>query len=129
MTTMTTSIRSTRARGLIATAILTTLISGFSAVCGAAVADVPQAIVKFADLDVSTTGGAAALFNRIRYASEGVCSPLDHGDLASKFRQKQCVKQAIQGAVAKVNQPALSAVYAARYGVLQPARILTADRR
>jgi UrcA family protein len=129
MTTMTTSIRSIRPRGLIATAILTTLISSFSAVCSAAEADVPQTIVKFGDLDLSTAGGAAALFNRIRAASEGVCSPLDHGGVASKFRRQQCVQQAIQGAVAKVNQPALSAAYAAKYGVPQPARILTADRR
>jgi UrcA family protein len=125
MNTMTTSNRST----LIAAAIVTALISSFSAVCNAAdAADVPKAIVKYADLDVSTSQGAAKLYSRIRFASEAVCSPVDR-DLASTFRREQCMKQAIAGAVAKVNQPALSAVYAAKYGVLQPAKILTADRR
>jgi UrcA family protein len=129
--TMTTATRSTHPRGLIAAAILTGLISSFGVVCNAAdTGDAPQAIVKYADLDISTSQGAAALYNRIRSASEGVCSPLDHhADLGAKFRWNKCVKQAITGAVAKVNQPALSAVYAAKYGALQPANILTADRR
>jgi UrcA family protein len=130
MNTMTTSTRSIHPRGLIAAAIITGLISSFSAVCNAAdTADVPKAVVKYADLDISTSQGATVLYNRIRSASEAVCSPLDHRDLARMFRWEKCVKQAIAGAVTKVNQPALAAVYAAKYGVLQPANILTADRR
>jgi UrcA family protein len=128
MSTTTTSLRSTH--GLIATAILTTLISSFSALCSAADAgEVPQAIVKYGDLDVTSTAGAATLFNRIRAASQTVCAPLAGGDFVAMFRWEKCVKQAIGGAVAKVNQPALSAAYAAKYGVPQPAKILTADRR
>jgi UrcA family protein len=128
MNTTTTSTRSTHSRGLIAAAILTSLISSFSAVCNAAdPTDVRTTIVKYADLDLSTPQGAASLYNRIRFASEAVCS--EARDLAAISRSQKCVKQAIAGAVAKVNQPALSAVYAAKYGVLQPAKILTADRR
>ena len=128
MNTMTTSTRSPR--GMIVAAILTSLISSFSAVCNAAdPTDVRTTIVKYADLDLSTPQGAASLYNRIRFASETVCSPSGQGDLAAMTRSQKCVKEAIAGAVAKVNQPALSAVYAAKYGVLQPAKILTADRR
>jgi UrcA family protein len=128
MNTMTTATRSPR--GLIAAAALTALISSFAAVCNASEStDVPTAIVKFADLDVSTPQGAATLYNRIRVASEGVCSPLDQRDLAATFRWKACVKQAIAGAVAKVDRPALSAVFAMKYGAPQPANILTAERR
>jgi UrcA family protein len=132
MNTMTTntSTRSTRAHGLIAGAIITALISSFSAVCNAADdADVPKAIVKYADLDISTSQGAATLFGRIRAASAGVCSPLAHGDFLTTFRWEQCVKQATAGAVAKVNEPTLSAIYAAKYGMPHTANILTADRR
>jgi UrcA family protein len=115
---------------MIVAAILTSLISSFSAVCNAAdPTDVRTTIVKYADLDLSTPQGAASLYNRIRFASETVCSPSGQGDLAAMSRSQKCVKQAIAGAVAKVNQPALSAVYAAKYGALQPAKILTADRR
>jgi len=128
MNTMTTSIRSPRS--LIAAATLSALISSFSAVSNAADAgDVPTAVVKYADLDIATSHGAAALYNRIRGASEGLCSPYDRGDAAVKLLWKQCVQHAIEGAVTKVDQPALSAVYAAKYGVLRPANILTADRR
>lgn len=130
MNTMITSTLSTHPRRLIAPAILAALISSISAVCNAAEgSDVPTAIVKYADLDLASSGGAATLYNRIRAASEGVCSPLDHGDLGAMLRWKQCVKRAIEDAVAKVNQPALSAVYAAKYGVRQPPTILAAVRR
>jgi UrcA family protein len=128
MNTMTTSTRSTR--GMIVAAILTSLISSVSAVCNAADAtDARTTVVKYADLDLSTPQGAMSLYNRIRFASETVCSPSDHGDLAAISRSQKCLKQAIAGAVAKVNQPTLSAVYAAKFGVQQPAKILTADRR
>jgi UrcA family protein len=130
MNTMSTAFRSIRPRSLIAAAALSALISSFGAVCNAAESTgVPTTIVKFADLDISTPQGAAALYNRIRVASEGVCSPLDRGDLAASLRWKACVKQAIAGAVTKVNRPVLSAVFATKYGELQPAKILTADRR
>jgi UrcA family protein len=130
MNTMTLATRSTRRRALIAAAALAALTSSFGAVCNAAgPADVPTAIVKFADLDLSTPQGAAALYNRIRAASEGLCSPSDARDLASTLRWNACVKQAIAGAVAKVDRPALSAVFATKYGAPQPARILTAERR
>lgn len=130
MNTMTTATRSIRPRSMIAAAALTALISSFGAVCHAAdVTGVRTAVVKYADLDVSTSQGAIALYNRIRSASAGVCSPLEQRDLAATLRWKTCMQQAIAGAVANVNRPALSAVFAAKYGVQQPAKILTAERR
>jgi UrcA family protein len=130
MNTMTPSTRFTHPRSLIATGILTALISSFGGVCNAAEAgDVPTTTVRYADLDLSTSQGAARLYSRIRSAAEAVCPGSDRGDLAAKFRWRDCVKQAIAGAVTNVNRPALSAVYAANYGVPQPAKILTADRR
>jgi UrcA family protein len=130
MNTMTTSPHFTHPRALIASAIIGVLISGFAAVCAAADStDAPQAIVKYADLDLSTSQGAVALYKRIRFASEGVCAPLDGGGLNSKAHVKACVQRAIEGAVAKVDRPALFAVYAAKHEVQQPAKFLTADRR
>jgi UrcA family protein len=132
MNTTTTSTHFTDPRARIAIAIFGLLVSTFAAVCSASATDssgAPQATVKYADLDISTAQGAAMLYNRIRFTAEGLCAPLNRGDLASKFRVQTCVQQAIEGAVAKVNRPALSAVYATKYGVPQPAKILTADRR
>lgn len=130
MNKMTTSIQFPHPRALIATSVLAVLVSSFATVCSAAdPTDAPKAIVKYGDLDISTSQGAVVLYSRIRSASEGLCAPLDGRDLVSKFHVKACVQQGIEGAVAKVNRPALSALYAAKYGVQQPAKILTADRR
>jgi UrcA family protein len=54
------------------------------------------------------------LHGRIRTAAEPVCSPLNQGDLSSKMHRSACVSQCIAGAVAKIKQPALFAVYNAR---------------
>ena len=88
-----------------------------------------RAVVRYADLDISSPQGAATLYNRIRSASEALCAPLYSRDLGSKFRAEACVKRAIEGAVAKVNRPGLSALYVAKYRVQQPAKLLAADRR
>src|SRR5271170_4093158 len=109
---MNTMTPSPRLRGLIATAIFSALASSFTAVCAAADGtDAPSVIVKYGDLNVSSPQGAAALYGRIRVAAEAVCPHLDHGDLLSKTHMNVCVNKAIAGAVTKVDQPALFAVY------------------
>jgi len=75
---------------------------------------VPQVIVKYADLAVSTPQGAAALYHRIFGAALTVCRPLDDSSLGSKHLVDACIHKAVADAVAKVDQPALSAVYRAK---------------
>jgi UrcA family protein len=102
---------------LIGGAIVTALISSFSSIASAAEGtDSLQKTIKYADVGVASSQGAATLYNRIRIASEEVCSPLDHGDLSSKMHAKACMQKATTDAVTKVNQPALTAVYNARNG-------------
>jgi UrcA family protein len=130
MDTTTTSTHFTNQRALIATTVLGVLVSTFAAVCGAADSgEVPTAVVRYADLDISTTQGATALYNRIHSTAEGLCAPFNGADLLFKFEAKACVQQAIKGAVAKVNRPALSAIYAAKYEGSRPPKLLTANRR
>jgi UrcA family protein len=86
--------------------------------------DVPQVIVKYADLAVSSPQGAAALYHRIWGAALTVCRPLEDGSLASQKIMDACIHKAIADAVAKVNQPALSAVYHAKNP--EPATLLLA---
>ena len=120
----------TNPRSVIAAAIFGVIISSFGAVCSAAdTAEVPKTVVKYADLDLSTSQGAASLFNRIRVAAEGVCSSQEGRDLSSKMHWDACVRQAIEGAVIQVNRPTLSLVYATKYGVPQSSKILTAQRQ
>jgi UrcA family protein len=102
---------------LIAGAIVTALIGGFSSIASAAEgSDSAQKTIKYTDVSVSSAQGADTLYNRIRSASEEVCSPLDHGDLSSKMHAKACMQKSIADAVRQVNQPALTAVYNARNG-------------
>jgi UrcA family protein len=115
-------------RGALAAAILGTLTCGLSTVCTAAEpTEPPQITVKFADLKVSSPDGAGALYVRIQRAARQVCDRFDGGDLSSKARMDACVHKAIGGAVAKVDQPALFAVYNAHNG--QPTPIVLAASR
>jgi UrcA family protein len=102
---------------LIAGAIFTALISSLGSIASAAEGtDSLQKTLQYTDLSVSSAQGAAILYNRIRMASEEVCSPLSHGDLSSKMHAEGCMHEAIADAVSQVNQPALTAVYNARNG-------------
>jgi UrcA family protein len=102
---------------LIAGAIVTALVSSLSSIASAAEGtDSLHKTIQYTDLSVSSAQGAATLYNRIRLASEEVCSPLDHGDLSSKMHAEACMHKAIADAVSQVNRPALTAVYNARNG-------------
>src|ERR1700722_10109216 len=97
---------------LVATAIFGALALCFGAPSNASDSpDARQVTVQYADLNVSTSHGAAVLYGRIRIAAEAVCSPLSHGDLSSKMHRDACVSQSIAAAVSKLDQGALFAVY------------------
>ncbi len=78
--------------------------------------NVPHAMVKFGDLDLSGADGAATLYRRIYAAAYDVCASFDTDmrDLPDLTRQLTCVHDAVRNTVAKVNRPALSAIYNAR---------------
>ena len=80
--------------------------------------DRPQAIVHFADLDLSRSQGVAVLYRRLRAAAETVCAPLDGRDLARHMRFKACAQSALSEAVAEVDRPALTEYYRAQAGRL-----------
>ena len=82
------TITSTPLRTLIAGAILSVLAFSFATVSSANDGTTPpQVIVKFGDLDISTSKGAAALYDRIQTAARrrllAICRPLEpprHGE-------------------------------------------------
>jgi len=78
---------------------------------GARAADVPQAHVKYADLDLSSPAGAAVLYQRIRVAASRVCGNPDHRDLARFGQAKTCTDKAIAGAVTAVGNDTLTDLY------------------
>jgi UrcA family protein len=121
---MNTSTPSTGLRGLIATAIFGALASSFSAVSAA---DPSSAgiTVKFADLNISKPSDARVLYKRIRAAALDACSYYWFETDAAEAR---CVHDAIANAVAKVNQPELSAVYNAKYKTSAPSTLVSQSR-
>lgn len=122
------TIISTPRRTLIAGAILGALAFSFATVSRAAEDTMPpQELVKFADLDVSTSQGASALYDRIRRAAINVCSRSYDSGLAYWLEKDACLRKAIGDAVVTLNRPALSAVYASKYHTSQPA-VLVAEK-
>jgi UrcA family protein len=71
--------------------------------------------VKFADLDLSKSQGVKTLLTRIRSAAGDVCSPQpDAADISGNKDYRKCIGQAVNGAVEKVNSPALTAMASTR---------------
>ncbi|HEY2463966.1 MAG TPA: UrcA family protein [Steroidobacteraceae bacterium] len=79
-----------------------------------------QVKVKYADLNVSSTSGAATLYSRIRNAARIVCRPFESAELASKKHLAACVDKAMNNAIAEINQPALFTVAKAKAGTSKP---------
>ncbi len=114
-------ITPTPLRTLVAGAILSALAFSFATVSHADDDTAPpQVVVKFADLDVSTSQGAAALYGRIHSAAVNVCLRMYVDELAYKWHESACLQKVIGDAVIKVNRAALSAVFASKYAVPAP---------
>jgi len=123
-------IPSTPLRTLAVGAILSALALSFATVSSAEEdATPPQVIVKYADLDVSTSKGAVALYGRIHGAADDVCSRMYTSTEAYRWRKNACLQKVIADAVTRVNEPALSAVFASKYGVSAPVVLAAAGTR
>jgi UrcA family protein len=90
------------------TLFLTFVLTLTQQLASAAAPDVPSISVRYADLDLTRTAGAAALYGRLAVAAKTVCGPFEPRDLGSVARFNGCVERAIATAVAKVDQPALT---------------------
>jgi UrcA family protein len=86
--------------------------TGFAAAAGAAPAesDVPSLAIHYNNDALATDEGARALYHRIVRAAEQVCPPSDARLVPVAVRE--CRQQAIAGAVDKVHNQRLAAVYA-----------------
>jgi len=79
----------------------------------AAWADVRSITVSFRDLDLSNPDGAKTLYYRIQTAAKTVCGP-EETTMIGKTIWRGCVKGAVDDAVAKVNNPLLTALHTDR---------------
>ena len=67
-------------------------------------------MVSYADLDLGHEAGARALLTRITGAAKLVCSP-EPRELKDAKPYRACTRQAVDRAVADVNNPAVSALH------------------
>jgi UrcA family protein len=74
----------------------------------------PQAIVKYADLDIESDAGALALYRRIASAAHEVCPDNGTRDLRRWQAARECRDQAMARAISQVGSVRLAAIRAAR---------------
>ena len=73
---------------------------------------VKSELVRYDDIRLISTVGAAVLYGRLRSAADRTCGgPADNLPLAQKQRYKVCVDEALANAVADVNHPVLTKFY------------------
>lgn len=77
----------------------------------AAGSQVRSKTVSYSDLDLSKSAGLTSLLGRIRGAASDVCSPgAQTSNLKDSADYNKCVSNAVNRAVAKVNNPGLTAM-------------------
>ena len=106
-------------RGLIATTIFGALASSFSVFSAAADPDPSSAsvTVRYSDLNLASPSGARVLYRRIGVAAHSACS---HFWFKTYGDEARCAQDTIAEAVARVNEPALSALYNAKHKTTAP---------
>jgi UrcA family protein len=77
---------------------------------------VPHKVVRFKDLNLSNTEGAAVLYGRIKSAANEVCGKRDRFELSQSRTIPICINDAVSRAVAQVNSPMLTSLYNAKTG-------------
>jgi UrcA family protein len=96
---------------------LMTIVLGSLSACADAVAaspgyEVATRTVKYGDLDVTRSPGAATLYSRIRHAAQQVCEPASSAEARyAVLLSRHCMEQSIARAVADVNAPALTSYH------------------
>jgi UrcA family protein len=115
-------------RRLFAVAVISTFAAGFSAARADESVDARRAIVKYADLAVTSPQGAAALYHRIWGAAVTVCRPLNDDSLTGKHAMDGCIHKAVADAISRVDQPALSLVYRAKNPEPAPPALTAVNR-
>lgn len=87
-------------------------LTGLAAAAGAAPADndAPSLVVHYSQDALATDSGARALYHRIARAAEQVCPAADSPLIPAAVRE--CRAHAIAGAVDKIHNQRLAAVYA-----------------
>ncbi len=85
-------------------------------------------IVSYADLNLNGEAGARVLHGRLRMAAAQVCAPLRGTSLRERTNWRDCVDPALARAVAKVDEPMLTAYHLRRTGTSEPPSRVATER-
>src|SRR5271170_6258824 len=89
---------------------------GSAQVLAAAPEQTHSVAVRYTDLDLTSSAGAAALYDRIQAAAREVCASDQDHQLAVLTDMNRCKSGATAHAVATVNAPLLTAIHNAHQG-------------
>ena len=103
--------------GLVGSAMIAITVGSGATTAFAASPDDPISVkVSLADLNMASEAGAQTALARIRFAANQACGgDLSDQTLGEQMQFRSCAKQAVQRAVASINQPALTAVSQGRH--------------
>ena len=118
------STLSTSLRTLMTTGALVVLSLSAGIACAADPSSASRT-VRFADLNLSKPSDAQALYMRILAAAQVACS---HYWFATEADKAACVRHALADAVGRIDQPALSSVYAAKNKTPAPSSLVSQSR-
>ena len=71
----------------------------------------PAVVVNFSDLDVARGSGVETLYQRLRTAAKTVCGTRDFRNITAAQEWRACYKQALDGAVEKVDNDLLDELH------------------
>ena len=109
MTTATLSSNTTRFTRI--AVLVGSLLAGSIAVAPVVSAqEAPSIVVKYSDLDLSTSDGARTLYKRISAAASVVCPYTDARELNLKAIGQSCREAAIEQAVRSIHNTELAAI-------------------
>jgi UrcA family protein len=101
--------------------VIRTLVAA-AALCGALATgaraeEAPQVHVSYADLNLNTTAGATALYQRVRAAAAQVCALPVEDDLSHLSQTKACKARVIAEALTSLDNPTVTRVFEQTTGV------------
>lgn len=126
-----TNIAAATLTGAVSLFCVVALMTAVSLVFSTAKADEapPSRTVGFADLNLSSEAGAAALYKRIQGAARNVCPGDDTSRQLDQIAvRNRCIEDAVARAVRKVNDESLSTYYTAKTGHLVANLAVNTDR-
>lgn len=79
--------------------------------------NVPSVVVRWSDLDLSSTRDIRTLYGRIQAAAWSVCRDMPPRPVS--IESVQCRRNLVDEAVSRINQPALTALHSRKRGSSQ----------